>query len=70
MVLRFVDRWIWDFWFADDGPDRHVSYLGFVDVVDGMFVGALGDPVPLDVAAIPACDPGLDSAAIGAGRDD
>jgi beta-fructofuranosidase len=25
--LRFVDRWIWDFWFADDGTDRHVFYL-------------------------------------------
>jgi beta-fructofuranosidase len=50
---------------ADGSP----GFLGFVNVVDGMFVGALGDPVPLDVSAIPACDPAPDSAAMGAGRD-
>jgi beta-fructofuranosidase len=26
-VLRLDDRWVWDFWFADDGDDRHVFYL-------------------------------------------
>lgn len=26
-MLRFDDRWIWDFWFAQDGPDTHVFYL-------------------------------------------
>jgi beta-fructofuranosidase len=27
VVLRLADRWVWDFWFADDGPDRHVFFL-------------------------------------------
>jgi beta-fructofuranosidase len=27
VTLRLPDRWIWDFWFAEDGPDVHVFYL-------------------------------------------
>ena len=27
MALWLHDRWIWDFWFAEDGPDVHVFYL-------------------------------------------
>jgi beta-fructofuranosidase len=27
MALRLDDRWIWDFWFAQDGPDYHLFYL-------------------------------------------
>ena len=27
MALRLSDKWIWDFWFAQDGPDTHVFYL-------------------------------------------
>jgi beta-fructofuranosidase len=26
-VLLYDDRWVWDFWFADDGDDHHVFYL-------------------------------------------
>jgi beta-fructofuranosidase len=26
-VLHLDDRWIWDFWLVDDGPDHHVFYL-------------------------------------------
>lgn len=26
-MLRFDDRWVWDFWFADDGVDFHLFYL-------------------------------------------
>jgi beta-fructofuranosidase len=27
MTLRLPDHWLWDFWFAKDGPDIHVFYL-------------------------------------------
>lgn len=27
MTLRLDDKWIWDFWFAQDGPTYHVFYL-------------------------------------------
>jgi beta-fructofuranosidase len=27
MALRLPDRWIWDFWFAQDGDEVHVFYL-------------------------------------------
>jgi len=27
MVLRLEDKWVWDFWFAKDGPDYHIFYL-------------------------------------------
>lgn len=27
MALALTDRWIWDFWFAEDGSDVHVFYL-------------------------------------------
>ncbi len=27
MALRFDDKWVWDFWFAQDGPDYHIFYL-------------------------------------------
>ncbi|MEJ2148873.1 MAG: family 43 glycosylhydrolase [Chloroflexota bacterium] len=27
MALRLPDKWIWDFWLAQDGPDYHVFYL-------------------------------------------
>lgn len=27
MPLSLADKWIWDFWFAQDGPDYHVFYL-------------------------------------------
>lgn len=27
MVLRLSDKWLWDFWFAQDGLDTHVFYL-------------------------------------------
>jgi beta-fructofuranosidase len=27
MALRLPDRWLWDFWLAQDGPDYHVFYL-------------------------------------------
>lgn len=26
-MLRLEDKWLWDFWFAQDGPDTHVFYL-------------------------------------------
>ena len=27
MVIRLHDKWVWDFWFAQDGPDTHIFYL-------------------------------------------
>ena len=27
MALRIDDKWVWDFWFAQDGPDYHIFYL-------------------------------------------
>ena len=27
MTLRLPDKWLWDFWLAQDGPDYHVFYL-------------------------------------------
>jgi beta-fructofuranosidase len=27
MTLRLPDKWLWDFWFAQDGPDYHLFYL-------------------------------------------
>jgi beta-fructofuranosidase len=27
MPLKLADKWIWDFWFAQDGPDYHLFYL-------------------------------------------
>lgn len=27
MALRLDDKWIWDFWLAQDGPDFHIFYL-------------------------------------------
>ena len=27
MTLRLADKWVWDFWFAQDGADYHVFYL-------------------------------------------
>lgn len=27
MVLRLEDKWVWDFWFAQDGADYHIFYL-------------------------------------------
>jgi len=27
MSLRLDDYWIWDFWFAQDGPDTHIFFL-------------------------------------------
>lgn len=27
MALRLPERWLWDFWFAQDGPDTHIFYL-------------------------------------------
>ena len=27
VMLHLDDRWIWDFWLIDDGPDHHVFYL-------------------------------------------
>ncbi len=27
MALHLPDNWLWDFWFAQDGPDYHVFYL-------------------------------------------
>lgn len=27
MPLRFDDKWVWDFWFAQDGSDTHIFYL-------------------------------------------
>jgi beta-fructofuranosidase len=27
MSLRLPDRWLWDFWFAQQGPDYHIFYL-------------------------------------------
>ncbi len=27
MSLRLADRWLWDFWLADDGADHHVFFL-------------------------------------------
>ncbi len=27
MTLRLHDRWLWDFWFAQDGPATHVFFL-------------------------------------------
>jgi beta-fructofuranosidase len=27
MALRLPDRWIWDFWLAQDGPDHHLFFL-------------------------------------------
>lgn len=26
-MLRLKDKWLWDFWFAQDGPDTHIFYL-------------------------------------------
>lgn len=36
MALRLDDKWVWDFWFAQDGADYHVFYL--------QADRALGDP--------------------------
>lgn len=36
MGLRLVDKWVWDFWFAEDGGTTHVFYL--------QAPRALGDP--------------------------
>ena len=27
MTLRLPDKWVWDFWLAQDGPDYHIFYL-------------------------------------------
>ncbi len=27
MAVRLSDKWLWDFWFAQDGPDYHIFYL-------------------------------------------
>ena len=27
MALSLADHWVWDFWFAQDGPDTHIFYL-------------------------------------------
>ena len=27
MALELADKWVWDFWLAQDGPDYHVFYL-------------------------------------------
>jgi len=27
MTLHLADKWIWDFWFVQDGPDYHVFFL-------------------------------------------
>jgi beta-fructofuranosidase len=27
VTLRLDDKWVWDFWFAQDGPDYHIFYL-------------------------------------------
>lgn len=27
MTLQLADKWLWDFWFAQDGPDYHLFYL-------------------------------------------
>jgi beta-fructofuranosidase len=27
MALRLPDKWLWDFWLVEDGPDYHVFYL-------------------------------------------
>ena len=27
MSLRLPDKWVWDFWLAQDGPDIHIFYL-------------------------------------------
>lgn len=27
MALRLPDKWVWDFWLAQDGPDYHMFYL-------------------------------------------
>ncbi len=27
MALRIPNKWVWDFWFAQDGPDYHIFYL-------------------------------------------
>lgn len=27
MTLKLEDKWVWDFWFAQDGPDYHIFYL-------------------------------------------
>ncbi|MBN1259580.1 MAG: glycosyl hydrolase family 32, partial [Anaerolineae bacterium] len=27
MTLHLPDQWLWDFWFAQDGPDYHLFYL-------------------------------------------
>lgn len=27
MALHLSDKWVWDFWFAQDGPDTHLFYL-------------------------------------------
>lgn len=27
MALQLSDQWLWDFWFAQDGPDYHIFYL-------------------------------------------
>ena len=27
MALHLADKWVWDFWFAQEGPDTHIFYL-------------------------------------------
>jgi beta-fructofuranosidase len=27
MTINLPDKWVWDFWFAQDGPDTHIFYL-------------------------------------------
>ena len=27
MTLKLPDKWLWDFWFVQDGPDYHIFYL-------------------------------------------
>jgi beta-fructofuranosidase len=27
MALKLNDKWLWDFWFAQDGSDYHIFYL-------------------------------------------
>lgn len=26
-MLKLADKWVWDFWLAQDGPDYHIFYL-------------------------------------------
>lgn len=35
-MLRLPDKWVWDFWLANDGPDHHIFFL--------QAPRALGDP--------------------------